>query len=101
MSWLSARYTYSLRYQMNKINDFYVWYWIFGNLNYPAITNICDVNQKIRYNGVQRRPRYNEHFSGTVELRSAGCHCKRSSIPTILLEEYILNGTEEMEFNSQ
>ena len=56
MSWLSALYTYSLQYQVNKNNVFYVQYWIFDNCylsNYPAIRNIFGANQIIRY-------RYNE-----------------------------------------
>ena len=54
MSWLSALLgTYSLQYQMNKSNVFYMQYWRFGNcylLNDPAITNIFAVNQIISYN---------------------------------------------------
>ena len=53
MSWLSVFYT--LQYQMNKNNVFYVQYWIFGNfylLTYPNLTNIFAVNQIILYNGV-------------------------------------------------
>ena len=56
MSWLSALLgTYSLQYQMNKSNVFYMQYWSFGNcylLNYPALTNIFAVNQIISYNEV-------------------------------------------------
>ena len=51
MSWLLALLrAYSLQYQMNKSNVFYVQCWSFGN--YPAITNIFAVNQIISYNKV-------------------------------------------------
>ena len=45
MPWLSARYTYSLQYQMCGIEFLVV-------LNYPAITNSFAINQIICYNGV-------------------------------------------------
>ena len=45
MPWLSARYTYSLQYQMCIIEFLVI-------LNYPAITNIFAINQIIRYNAV-------------------------------------------------
>ena len=45
MPWLSARYTYSLQYQMCSIEFLVI-------LNYPAITSIFAINQIIHNNGV-------------------------------------------------
>ena len=74
MSRLSALYTYSLQYQMNKNNLFYVQYWIFDNcylLNYPAVRNIFGVNQIIRYR-YNEDPAITNNFFGTVALRFSG-----------------------------
>ena len=74
MSWLSALYTYSLQYQMNKNNVFYVQYWIFDNcylLNYPAVRNIFDVDQIIRHR-YNEDPAITNNFFGTVALRFSG-----------------------------
>ena len=74
MSWLSALYTYSLQYQVNKNNVFYVQYWIFDNCylsNYPAIRNIFGVNQIIRYR-YNEDPAITNNFFGTVALRFSG-----------------------------
>ena len=45
MPWLSARYTYSLQYQMCSIEFLVI-------LKYPAITNVFAINQITRYKGV-------------------------------------------------
>lgn len=68
MSWLSARYTYSLQCQMNKINNFYVL-----SIEFLEILNY----QIIRYNRGLRNnenPAITNIFSVPWHFVIAGCH---------------------------